>query len=137
MTDVVTDDGVHAGQKCPTIARPRYRGLLVEDIGAASADQGPDENSDPCYRDYDRLGEEQPPQLVRMHGQERKLEDPEDEKGAQGRIVDALPRWNARGQSQKRRPDGPYHCADRICAVHSLDREPEGGQDSARDNGDV
>ena len=40
-------------------------------------------------------------------------------------------------EGQERRPNCAEHDADRVGTVHSLDGEPENGQDGARDDGNV
>lgn len=62
-----------------------------------------------------------------MHNDKRDLNEPEDEEGYHRRSIDTLRFRDMILESQKRRPYGSNHDADRVGAVHGLDGEPEDG----------
>lgn len=134
---VVADDRGHGGEKGPAIGRPGHTGLLVEDLVVVGRPQTPAHDGDPRGRHDQRLGHEQPAQLVRVHDQEGHLRKPEEEEADHGGRVDALALGDVVRQRQERGPDGPDHHPDRVGTVHGLDGEPEDGEDGAGDDGDV
>lgn len=135
---IVSNDGSQRRQKAPRVVASLERGRLLPHVAVPlGRNKGPDENGDPGNGHDDALGHEEPPQLVRVHEQKRHASEPEQEEADHGGRVDALAGWNGVLEGEKRGPDGANHDADRVCAVHVLDGEPEDGENGARDNGQV
>jgi hypothetical protein len=127
---IVSNNTCERRQEAPGVRTPRQRSLLVPHLSTTpGAHKRPDQNRNPRNRHDDALSHEQPPQLIRMHDQKRHTAQPEDEEANHGRSIDALTLWNAVVQRKKRRPDGTYHDAHGIRAVHVLDGKPENGKD--------
>lgn len=134
---VVPDDAGQTREESPRVRGPRQRRFLVPHLPAVGRHKRPYQNRDPCNRHNRALRHEQPTQVIRMHAKKRDLEQPENEKGNHGIGLDALALGDGVLQRQETRPDGGNHALDRVGAVHVLDREPEDGEDRARDDGHV
>ena len=72
-----------------------------------------------------------------MQEEEGELREPEEDERDHRVGLDALVLRDRVPQRQETRPDGAQHDANGVRAVHRLDREPEDGQDAARDDGHV
>lgn len=109
----------------------------LEYVLALGCYKSPNENRYPRNGHDDALDHEKPPQVVRMHVKKRHLDQPEKEERNHGVCRDTLVLGNGVLEGQEGRPDGPEHDAHRVGAVHGLDGEPEYGEDSTRDDGNV
>lgn len=146
MTDLIHAKGGiipqnrgHIRQEQPATLRPGdRRRLLVKDPSTTFLrNKSPNQNRNPRNRDHHRFDSKQPAQFIRMHTQERELQDPKNQERNHPIRRDTLRRGDIIPQLQITGPNRPDHDTDRIPPIHILDSKPEHGENQPRNDGDI